>query len=327
MASGSTIMSVMSAQTGQRNSWAAGKTRPWRVGCVSFLNAKPLIEGLDAIGGVDVRYDVPSQLLEDLENGEVDLALCPAIDFQRSKVPLRIVPCGGIGCEGTTLTVRLFSQLPLDQITAVHADTDSHTSVVLLQVLLHELHRVRPKVIHFDARAWESSGAERTWPPAMLLIGDKVVTDSPPAVRYPHQMDLGHAWRELTGLPFVFAVWMTRTETELGDLPAVLTEVRLANVTRIGQIVARHAAAHGWPEDLASAYLGHWLKYDIGEPQLQAMERFYALAQGIGLVKEVRVIEATAPLAPRPHPTARSATGAERRGARLTGDHGATHQG
>jgi chorismate dehydratase len=298
-----------------------------RIGCVSFLNSKPLIEGLDGRDGLQVRFDVPSRLLADLEAGEVDAALCPVIDYQRSRVPLKIVPAGGIGCAGTTLTVRLYSRVPLAQITRVHADTDSHTSVALLRVLLAEMYGLRPRVVGYRAPQvpgaianfqlpianlrdrntdhprqsnaaapsanwqseignWQSSATR--WPQAMLLIGDKVVTDSPPAVRYPHQLDLGHAWHELTGLPFVFAIWMARAETDLGDLPAVLRETRRCNARRIDALVARHAAAHGWPADLARQYLGHWLQYDIRRPQIQAMETFFAKAHRLGLIPKLR---------------------------------------
>jgi len=259
-----------------------------RVGCVSFLNAKPLIEGLDNRPDAVVKYDVPSQLLPALSSGEVDVALCPVIDFQRSATPLSLVPVGGIGCDGTTLTVRLYSRSPLEEIAEVHADTDSHTSVTLLRILLSKVHGVRPKIIDYHAREHVADGRPIAWPQAMLLIGDKVVTDSPPAVRYPHQMDLGHAWKQLTGLPFVFAVWMSRTGDALGDLPTLLRETRERNQFRIDQIVDRYADAHGWPRDLAKQYLGRWLKFDVGERQMQAIQTFWQMAHEVGAIDVCR---------------------------------------
>jgi len=131
---------------------ASATPRVGRVGCVSFLNARPLIEGLDASPAASVKFDVPSCLLADLEAHEVDVALCPVIDFQRSRCPLAIVPVGGIGCDGPTLTVRVFSQKPLEQLTRIYADTDSHTSVALMQVILDEVYGNRVEVIDLDAR-------------------------------------------------------------------------------------------------------------------------------------------------------------------------------
>src|SRR5262249_20042800 len=137
---------------------------------------------------------------------------------------LTVLPVGMIGCDGPTLTVRVFSSVEPSHITTLHADTDSHTSVALAQVVLWKKYGVRPTVIDLDARdriALGGTGLDRTgeaqrkgsgpgseWPETLLLIGDKVVADAPPAERYPYQIDLGEAWHEMTGLPFVYASWM-----------------------------------------------------------------------------------------------------------------------
>ena len=281
-------MKAETVQPADNTSAPPATPRVRRVGCVSFLNARPLIDGLDEKPDLLVKFDVPSRLLDDLEAGLVDVALCPVIDVQRSRQELEVVPAGGIGCDGTTLTVRLFSQSPLEQIDRVYADTDSHTSIVLLQIILAKRFGLRPPLIDYHAREHVAEHRPIDWPPAVLLIGDKVVTDSPPAVRYPHQLDLGHAWRELTGLPFVFAVWLARRGADLGDLPRTLDETRRRNATRIDAIVAQHAEAHGWPADLAQQYLGRWLRYEIGPKQVEAMRRFFELAGELGLIDRLR---------------------------------------
>lgn len=255
-----------------------------RIGCVSYLNAKPLIDGLESSDDPKVRFDVPSRLLEDLESGEVDIALCPVIDYFRSRVPLEIVPVGGIGCNGPTLTVRLYSRTPIKDITAVHADTDSHTSVALLKVILNQQYNITPTFIEFNARESVAGNRIVHQPPAMMLIGDKVVTDSPPAVTYPYQIDLGEAWHAMTGMPFVFAVWMCRRGENLGNLPGLLGRRREENAGRIAEIVDRYAPSHRWPKDLALEYLGRLLRYDIGKPHLAAIERFAAAAGRMGII-------------------------------------------
>lgn len=272
----------------------AAARRVRRIGCVSYLNAKPLIDGLDGLPDPQVRFDVPSKLLEELLSGGVDMALCPVIDYFRSSVPLEIVCVGGIGCRGATLTVRLFSRVPLDQIKTIHVDSDSHTSVALLRVLLAERLALRPRIVDFDAHhaapaPIAGAGANPAAPyEAMLLIGDKVVTDAPAPELYPHQIDLGESWHALTGLPFVFAVWMTRAGTELGDLPARLDAQRQLNAGRLDEIVARHAAPRGWPAPLARHYLGTLLRYNVGEEELDAIRRFAESAYRLGLIDELR---------------------------------------
>lgn len=272
-----------------------------RVGCVSYLNARPLIDGLDRTGGEDedtdrgegadegaaaltVRYAVPAQLLGDLEAGAVDIALCPVIDYHRARMPLTIVPAGGIGCAGATLTVRLFSRVPIERVRRVHVDIESHTSVALLRVLLAERFHRHPELLAYDAHEREAEGAPET----MLLIGDKVVTDAPADSDYPHQLDLGEAWQAMTGLPFVFAVWMAARDTDLGDLPGLLDRQRRRNADRIDRIVQEHAPRHHWPRDLARHYLGAVLRFAIGAPELEAIERFSALAARHGMIETAR---------------------------------------
>jgi len=266
-----------------------------RIGCVSYLNSKPLIDGLkqgqspgpDRTGHA-VRFDVPSRLLDDLETGRVDLALCPVIDYHRARTPLVVVPAGGIASDGATLTVRLFSQVPFDQVEQIHADTDSHTSVVLARLVLEHVYRVRPVMVDFDAREQVAGARTAAEPATVLLIGDKVVTGTSAAHGYPHQLDLGEAWRGLTGLPFVFAIWMARQGAALGAAPALLEQTRRRNETEIDRIVDKYAASHGWPVALARSYLADHLKFAIGPRETEAMQTFANMAYAAGLIAQAR---------------------------------------
>ncbi len=255
------------------------------VAAVSFLNARPLIEGLDEEPGIRLVTDVPSRLLETLIEDRASVALCPVIDFQLAPSELSIVPAGAIGSDGPTLTVRVFSKVPMAEVTEVHTDGDSHTSVALLAVVFDQLYGRLPKV-----KALESSdvnGSEA--PPAtVLLIGDKVVRNEPDPLLYPHQLDLGEAWYRITGLPFVFACWMARADNDLGNLPDILNRYRDLNRSRVAKIAETHAKASGWPEGLAAAYLGRILRYDIGSRELEAIELFWKRCHKLGLIRQLR---------------------------------------
>ncbi|MEM1108797.1 MAG: menaquinone biosynthesis protein [Planctomycetota bacterium] len=260
---------------------------PWRVGCVSYLNAKPLIHDLPT-QKIDLHLDVPSRLIGRLVADEVDLALCSIVDHFRHPDSTQIVPVGGIACEGPTLTVRLFSRVPIDRLTTIHADTDSHTSVLLLRVLMHDLYGLSPDLIHYDTRAMLAGDQpiDPSRPPeAMLLIGDKVVTDAPAATVYPYQLDLGGAWHDLTGKPFVFATWLAKTERDLGALPEALNQQLTKNLGRIDEIVDTYAGPHGWPSDLAGEYLGSILRYTLGPRELGAIEHFRERLKALGLIE------------------------------------------
>ncbi len=261
-----------------------------RIGCVGYLNAKPLIEGLTRDNAPEkplrLRLDVPSALLEDLNQRQVDIALCPVIDYFRSPEPLVVVPVGCIASDGPTQTVRLFSREPIETLQQVHADTDSHTSVSLLRVLFHALFKRDIDIVPFDAIGSATGQLRLPEHPAMLLIGDKVVTNAPPTEQYPYQMDLGEAWKRLTGLPFVFAVWMARQHVNLGGLPEQLARQLDENLTNLDRIVTRHAVSHGWSPPSAKEYLGKTLSYRFGDRERQAVELFSQMCADLGLIAD-----------------------------------------
>ena len=249
--------------------------RTLRVASVGFVNARPLIAGLERNPAIELALDVPSRLLDRIRSGAADVALLPVIDLQREP-GLRIVPAGGIGCEGPTLTVRLFSQTPFEQTRTLACDPDSHTSVALARIILESLYGVRPDLI--DLYAATGAAGE-----ARLLIGDKVVCEEPAG--FEHQLDLGAAWNRMTGLPFVFAVWCARQGVELGDLPQTLAAARQRGMGQIDEIVKKYAIPRGWPAGLAIQYLTTYLKFEIGPRQLEAIGQFHQLAAEHGIIE------------------------------------------
>jgi len=267
---------------------------PFRIGYVKYLNTLPLVEGLEALADVELVAAVPAKLGPMLASGELDVALASVIDAARATQPLTLIPSGMIGCDGPTLTVRLFSAVPFDQITQVHADTESHTSVALLSILMARRYNTRPRLVDFDARAQmphepaaNQAISALDWPQAMLLIGDKVATDPPPDSRYPHQLDLGAAWHDWTGLPFVYATWMCRAADSSSDRIAAIADLldrqRCRNLMRLDWIIDRFAAQRGWQTELARTYVGSLLRYDVGPREREALERFFAESAELGL--------------------------------------------
>lgn len=270
-----------------------------RIGCVRYLNTLPLIEGLEKAEGVTLIPAAPSLLSGLLDRGEADVALASLIDAQRASSRVALLPAGVIGCDGPTLTVRLYSAVPIDRIVRVHADAESHTARALLRILLRRRWGIDPQQVDFDARELveERGGEGVEWPEAALLIGDKVVTGSPPAVRYPHQIDLGEAWKELTGLPFVYAAWMCR-EKEAGServqrAVMLLDRQRRHNATRLDWLAARRGPERGWPVDLARRYLTELLRFDADARSREAVEAFFDAAHEEGLLAERRAVRWT----------------------------------
>jgi chorismate dehydratase len=251
------------------------------IGSVSFLNAKPLIYGLEEASGIELKLDVPSRLLDGLHEGRFDVALLPVIDYQRM-AGLRLLTSGGIGSNGRTLTVRIFSPVPLPQVRTLACDTDSHTSVALARIILAEQFGIRPEFIPLDDSTLSADTAR-------LLIGDKVVCEEP--IGLAHQLDLGEAWKQLTGLPFVFAAWMARPGIDLGDLPDRLVAAKRAGLANVDRIIARFATPRGWPIELAREYLTERLEYDITPAHIEAIERFHQLAHREGLIPPPQILK------------------------------------
>jgi len=247
-----------------------------RVASVSYLNAKPLIYGLERAHNIDLLLEVPSNLLGLMQQGGADVALLPVIDYQR--LPgLRIIPAGGIASDNQTLTVRIFSDRPIAEIKSLGCDPDSHTSVALARVLLAERYGIHPEFTALnDSRA-------------KLLIGDKVILQKPTDLA--HQIDLGQEWRQLTGLPFVFAVWMARAGVDLGNLPQQLLQAKQRGLQNIDQLIADHAVPMGWPTEIARKYLTQNLKYDIGPTELQAIAQFHSLAAKYALIPKIHPLD------------------------------------
>ncbi len=125
----------------------------------------------------------------------------------------------------------------------------------------------------------------------MLLIGDKVVRNRLSSSVYCHELDLGSAWRELTGLPFVFAVWMKKRGVKLGGLPGELARVREINEGRVDEIVAKYGREHGWVDEAARDYLTKKLYYKVGEREIAGMREFFARASRLGLIDKKRELE------------------------------------
>ena len=262
-----------------------------RLAAVSYLNTTPLIEGLAKLERVRLTLSAPAQLIALLDQDHADLALASVIDAAHQPDAYSIIPAGIIGCDGPTLTVRVFSKAPIEDATTLHADIDSHTSVALARIVLHHLTGRDPEVHPFDADQWaakRTDAPDTPWPDTLLLIGDKVVTDSPPAAVYPHQLDLGQAWHDITGLPFVYAAWLAKRQREnhhTTRVAAALLDRQLRhNRTRLAWIAERRAKQAGWPVDVARQYLGELLRYDLTPRHAEGLSRFFSMAAHLGII-------------------------------------------
>jgi chorismate dehydratase len=252
--------------------------KPLRLGAVSYLNARPLVYGLEMRSDLfTVRFDVPSKCAALLHEGSIDLGMIPAVEYLRGP-GYRIVPDVAIVSDGPVASVALFSTKPVDQVRTIAADTSSRTSAALLRILCFEQFGI-------DA-AFEPSAPDV---PVMLRRCDAALVIGDPALFYDHaasgaiKTDLGQVWTNWTGLPFVWAFWAGRLGVPPSEAVPALIAARDHGVAASDQI----AEVYCGPERsaLCRAYLRENISYALGEREQAGLRRYYELAAKHGLVE------------------------------------------
>jgi len=178
--------------------------KKWRIGAVSYLNTRPLLLGMEQSpfrDNIDLVKSYPAQIAQDLLDDTIDIGLVPVAIMPLLANP-QIVSKYVIGSEGAVASVALFSQVPMDQIEKLYLDYQSRTSVALAKVLLSKYWN---KEVEF-LTATEGYINEISGTTAGTIIGDRALTS---LKRFEHIYDLGLAWKAHTGLPFVFAAWVS----------------------------------------------------------------------------------------------------------------------
>ncbi len=254
-----------------------------RLGVVEYLNARPLAFGLGGAGGrFSVRYDVPARCAALLHEGDIDLGTIPSIEYLRGE-PFSVVPGVAIGCDGAIDSVALFTSKPLDQVSTLALDTTSRTSVALAQILC--------------ARHFQIAPAMRPMaqdPDAMLRACDAAIVIGDAALLFDagragvQKLDLGEAWRDYTGLPFVFAFWAGRPAV-LGEADvAALQAARDRGVEAAGDVAAAFFADRPALAALGARYLRDNVKYGLSDRAIAGVTRFYREAVELGLAPAFR---------------------------------------
>ena len=181
--------------------------RKIRIGAVSYLNTKPLIFGFEKQmmkEEVELLIDYPSNIAQKLVNDEIDIGLVPVAALPMLS-EYHIISDYCIACDGEVASVCLFSEVPLAQITTILLDYQSKTSVALLKILLKKHWNISPNLVE-GAKGYEADIKEAT---AGLIIGDRAFQQR---LKSRYIFDLGIAWKEMTGSPFVFAAWVSNKQ-------------------------------------------------------------------------------------------------------------------
>ena len=238
-----------------------------RVGCVKYLNARPLIHRWPG----EIVFDHPTNLCRQLAEGSLDVALVSSFEFLRNPIYL-IVDDVCVSSRGPVYSVFLAHDGTLSEVTHIEVDPASQTSVNLLRCLLAEA-KLTPNLVV----ARSINEAEVTTRHAKLLIGDQGIHFRMANASRLRFWDLGEAWTNLTRLPFVYAVWLIRPEFSNPKLLAHhLRACRDRNLENLDSIVA---ADREFPADFCSHYLRECLAYRLGHAEKEGLDVFRTLCE------------------------------------------------
>ena len=237
------------------------------IGVVDFVNARPLVHGLDRERGVELVRAKPSDLAAQLRKGDLDVALVSSIECFRSP-ELRIVPEIGICSEGPIKSVKLFLRKPLEQVEKVALDAGSRTAAALARMVFLEFLQ-KPGVAFHETPA--TLDPERVAADAVLLIGDTALRAKAGSLE---TLDLGWFWTDRTGMPFVYAVWACRKGKAMDAVIPLLMRARDRGLLERSKIAAVAAGELDLPVAGLNQYLTRNLRYHLGEREIKGLERF-----------------------------------------------------
>jgi chorismate dehydratase len=286
--------------------------KPLRISIVQYLNTAPLVRGFThgtLRGKYEPSFTVPSQCAEALASGAADLAIIPAIEYQRID-GLVILPNLAIASKKAVRSLLLISKKPIQEVKRIALDHSSRSTQALTRILCEKSWRIAPGFFEAapDLRAMLGSAD------AALLIGD-------PALRLSLELeasaragadgeividgtsagvggageffvyDIVEKWRAMTNLPAVLAVWAARPGIATIEVVRDFQESLAYGLSQLDEISEEASREMNLPAAKLRRYLAENIDYSLGSDNLQGLRRYYELASEMGLIPAVKEIE------------------------------------
>lgn len=262
-----------------------------RIGRIPYINCYPVYGAIDrGLIRIDAELvdGVPTALNARMASGELDVSVVSAVEYARDSRRYLLLPDLAISCDGPVRSVMLFSKRPATELTSrrVLVSRSSMTSVALLELLFENVWHARPTFVPTDAEISDVARFGSEEHDARLVIGDAALLletrsrqphDTDSGVTYPHAYDLGDAWKQWTGLPFVFAVWVAQRNVVVDAALAVhagLINSRNWGIANVSELAKQAADATGVPYAACEEYLSG-LDYGLSYPHLAGLTEFY----------------------------------------------------
>ena len=266
-----------------------------RLGAVGYLNARPLVYGLERLPGFDIRYDIPAECARLLHAHDTDIGLIPSIEYLRGPQPYAIVPGAGVTSTGPVASVAIYTRRSPRDIRTIAMDSSSRTSVALATVLLRREFGIAPEPVSMapdlDAMLARADAA--------LIIGDVALFLDESTINrstIPNQsaisnqqsaiakLDLGELWTRATGLPFVYAVWTGWPGAATQDEVEALQQARDEGVAHADEVARAYYPGDPARQAVAARYLRDNIRYRVGDDELEGLRTFYRYAAELNLV-------------------------------------------
>jgi len=285
-----------------------------RISIVEYLNTAPLVWGFThgpLAGRYDLGFTVPSLCAEALRSGEADVAIIPAIEYQRMEGVVAL-PGMGVAAKGAVRSILVIAKRPIEQARRLALDASSRTSAALVRLLCAGRWRIQPEFIEAAPD-----------PAAMLAVADAALVIGDPALQVavkaealseklpgggvcckgdPSELpvpgfdtlflyDVAYEWREMTGRPCVLAFWAARHATATPEVVADFGASKSYGVARIAEIADVASAKLALPVDALKRYLRENVDYSLDEENRVGLELFYKMCAEAGLIAKARPLE------------------------------------
>ena len=288
---------------------------------MQYLNTAPLVYGFTS-GALKDKYDlsftVPSQCADDLRDGRADVAIIPAIEFQRID-DLVVLPDLAIGAKRRVRSLLIVSRKPIQEVKSIALDGSSRSTQTLTRILCAEHWQIKP--VFFEA-TFGSTARILEEADAALLIGDPALRlaiaitgnatlgangelmCSPDkagvnATETLNVYDVVQEWRRLTGLPAVLAVWAGRREAVTPELVADFAASKAYGMAHLAEISTTASLEQDLPVPDLLNYLQENIDFTLDSENLAGLELYYCLAAKLGLIPRAKAIEWANLSAPR----------------------------
>lgn len=241
----------------------------YKISIVNYTNTLPFKYGITESGlidKIDLQYDIPSVCAQKVLDGTVDLGLIPVAVIPLMEVS-HVVSRFCLGSNDRVDTVKLYSAVPLENIEEVYLDYQSRTSVTLVKVLAKFYWQIKP--VFTDAKEGFEKLIEGNT--AAVIIGDRCFEMNG---KFGYEYDLSAEWKKFTGMPFVFAAWISNKEID----PDFVAGFELAlgyGVEHIKEAVQKNVPDE--KQELVTNYLTHRISYDFDEKKKRSMQHFLHL--------------------------------------------------